>query len=262
MKITLLQTDIRWNSPRENKAAVERLMDANPGADLYVLPEMWATGFDTSPADAPRQGEWALQAMGRMARERGCTVAGGITAEGQGRLYNRFCLVAPDGHCVFYDKRHLFAYGGEDRLFAPGTRRVVARCGGLRLLLQTCYDLRFPVFARNRGDYDMILYIASWPESRQAAWETLLRARAIENQCFVCGVNRTGSDPQCRYAGGSACIDAYGRTLLDLGSGEAAGTVEPDMERLRQFRQKFPVLHDADDFRLLTDDAPGQATAG
>ncbi len=251
MKITLLQTDIRWHEPQENFCAARRLMADAPGSDLYVLPEMWATGFDTALTPNEAEGAAILDMMRRMAAEGGCHVLGSIAMSEGGRLYNRACFVNPDGGATFYDKRHLFSYGGEDRTFTPGRERVIVDCRGVRILLQTCYDLRFPVFSRCRGDYDMIVYVASWPASRREAWTALLRARAIENQCYVAGVNRTGSDPLAAYDGGSLLVDAYGHTVLDLGADETAQTATLDMERQQKFREKFPALADADDFSLI-----------
>ncbi len=250
MKITLLQTDIRWHEPQENIRTARRLMAVHPGSDLYVLPEMWATGFDTAlPADNA-EGVAILDVMRQLAAERDANVLGSIAMSDGGRLYNRACFVRPDGETTFYDKRHLFSYGGEDRTFTPGHERVIVDCRSVRILLQTCYDLRFPVFSRCRGDYDMIVYVASWPASRREAWTTLLRARAIENQCYVAGINRTGNDPLTTYDGGSLLIDAYGRSVLDLGTTETAQTATLDMERQEKFRKKFPVLGDADNFSL------------
>lgn len=253
MRITLLQTDICWNDARANMAAAGRLMEKNPGADLYVLPEMWATGFVTEPDETTaRQGSEALAWMEATARSRRCHVAGSLPVRQDGRFYNRFCLAGPDGLLAHYDKRHLFSYGGEDARYAAGRRRVVTHCCGARLLLLTCYDLRFPVFLRNRGDYDGMICVASWPRSRQAVWDTLLRARALENQCFVAGVNRVGSDPACSYAGGTAWVDAYGRSPQGQPLYDSPGAVsfEPDLERQEAFRKKFPVLADADRFAL------------
>lgn len=260
MQIHILQTDIRWHNPAQNIATAERLMANAPHPIdtrvpvLFVLPEMWATGFDT--ASRPIQAtcdehHTALQWMRQAAQARRALLAGSIATPEDGRLYNRFYLVRPDGTFATYDKRHLFSYGGEPRTFTAGRERIVVECGGWRILLQVCYDLRFPVFARNGAEgYDLILYVANWPESRIQAWDTLLRARAIENQCYVCGVNRTGRDPLCTYCGGSALIDAYGRTVLSPGQAEGIFSATLDLETLRRFREKFPVLRDADPFRL------------
>lgn len=252
MKLTLLQTDIAWNDAEANIATAERLMDLAPGADLYVLPEMWATGFDPAPtASTAAAAVRALDWMRHAAAYRRCAVAGSLAVEAEGQMRNRFYFVTPDD-VRHYDKRHLFTYGGETAHYSPGRERVVVDWAGTRILLQVCYDLRFPVFARNRGDYDLLLYVANWPESRQAVWDTLVRARAIENQCYVAAVNRAGSDPACAYAGGTACIDAYGHTVAHAGTDgtEAVVTAETDLERLRRFRAKFPVLADADTFTV------------
>ncbi len=252
MKLTLLQTDTVWNAPATNIATAERLIAENPGADLYVLPEMWATGFVTTPTPhTAGESAHALDWMRQAARRHRCALAGSLSVEAGGRYYNRLCFVTPDA-LYHYDKHHLFTFGGEHLRYTVGTRRTVVRWAGLRILLQVCYDLRFPVFARNRGDYDLIIYVANWAESRQAAWDTLVRARALENQCFVAAVNRTGSDPSTTYAGGTVFVDAYGHVLASAGKDDrdVALTVEPDLERLARFRTKFPVLSDADSFTL------------
>jgi predicted amidohydrolase len=194
--------------------------------------------------------------MRQISHETGAALAGSVVVQSQGHYYNRFYFVCPDQEPVWYDKRHLFAYGGEDKHFTAGTRRVVVTYGDIRFLLQVCYDLRFPVFSRNRGDYDAILYVANWPESRIRVWETLLSARAIENQCFVIAANRVGDDPACHYAGGSAIIDAFGDPISRAeGSTEqwvsaSLGLAGVGINGLKLFRRKFPVLADADAFEL------------
>ena len=192
-----------------------------------------------------------LRWMRRYAQAHDCAVAGSVAVQENGRYYNRFYFVKPDGEVRSYDKKHLFTYGGEDKRFTAGRERVVVEFRGVRVLLQVCYDLRFPVWVRNRKDYDMILYVASWPTSRVEAWLALLRARAIENQCYVAGVNRVGTDPACEYCGGTLMIDPYGQTLAECERDKVcAVTAEVDMEQLEHFRRKFPVLEDADDFTL------------
>lgn len=260
MHLHILQTDIHWHDVARNIATAERLIESvatetdKDSPTLFVLPEMWATGFDTAPRpaqDIADEHRAALSWMQRAAQAHQAFLAGSIATRGEGgQLFNRFYLVRPDTTFATYDKHHLFSYGGERHAFTAGQERVVIGCGPWRILLQICYDLRFPVFARNRNDYDLILYVANWPDSRRQAWDTLLRARAIENQCYVCGVNRTGSDPLCTYSGGSALVDAYGRTLLDPGTAETAASAHIDLDSLHRFRAKFPVLHDADSFRL------------
>lgn len=239
--------DIKWARPLDNITEAEAMIATAPQTDLYVLPEMWATGFAaTSPAMACH--EAPLQWMQRTANNLGAAVCGGIVVrETDGTFRNRLCFVSPCGHITHYDKRHLFTYGGEHLHYTPGSHRVIATYGGLRFLLLMCYDLRFPVWARYRGDYDAIIIAANWPECRQGAWRTLLRARAIENQCYVIGANRTGSDPVCKYAGQSAIIDPKGDTLAEAeGPSQQCLTADISAECLLVARKKFPVLKDRD----------------
>lgn len=259
--VTLIQFDIQWQQPLANMQAAEAAIMAAPRSDLYVLPEMWSTGFVTS-TDATGSRKDELTWMQQMADRMDAAIAGSLPVEEDGRLYNRLYFITPkvvsplsgeESGVRHYSKRHLFTYGGEDKHYTPGEERVVVEWRGVRYLLQICYDLRFPVFSRNRYDaergaeYDCILYVASWPSSRRMAWDTLLHARAIENQCYVCGVNRIGSDPQCQYNGGTQVVDPYGRTAAACPDNEASSiSVELDMERLASFRKKFPVLRDAD----------------
>lgn len=217
--------------------------------DLIVLPEMFTTGFCVDPSHAEGvidDGAAAVAWMRRMAERYDAAVAGSVAVADGGRYFNRMYFVRPDGGVEYYDKRHLFAIGGEADHYTAGCRRVVVAWRGVRILLQVCYDLRFPVFARSRGDYDMIVYAANWPTPRIAVWDTLLRARAIENQCYVAGVNRAGQDPWCDYCGRTALIDPYGRVAASCGEGERVVTVDIDMDRLTAFRRKFPVLEDRD----------------
>lgn len=264
MKITLLQTDIAWLDPTANMRCAAQLMDAAPDSDLYVLPEMWATGFCTEPGAAWPDETAVLAWMKRQAAARDCAVAGTMAVRVEGEAAygamrgaagginlrrNRFCFVRPDGSTDRYDKRNLFVYGGENRTFAPGTERVIAEWRGVRFMLQVCFDLRFPETARNflSAPYDVLLYAANWPASRRTAWDALLPARAVENQAFVVGVNRTGTDrPSAAdaivYNGGSAAYDACGRCLARLDARPQAVTVNIDVEALHRFRTGFPVL--------------------
>ena len=217
--------------------------------DLIVLPEMFTTGFCVDPshaADVIDDGAAAVAWMRRMAERYDAAVTGSVAVADGERYFNRMYFVRPDGGVEYYDKRHLFAMGGEADHYTAGRRRVVVEWRGVRILLQVCYDLRFPVFARSRGDYDMIVYAANWPTPRIAVWDTLLRARAIENQCYVAGVNRAGQDPWCDYCGHTALIDPYGRVAVSCGEGEHVVTGDIDMDRLTAFRRKFPVLEDRD----------------
>lgn len=253
MKIVILQTDICWTNPAANIQRADEILSRYTDGDLFVLPEMFSTGFCTRPQGvAEPEGGGTLLWMKRKVAERGCAMAGSVAVEEDGRYYNRFYFVHPTGEVQHYDKKHLFTYGGEHRQYTPGTQRVIVSYRGVRFLLQVCYDLRFPVWSRNRKDYDAILYVASWPTPRVGAWKALLRARAIENQCYVIAVNRVGEDPTCQYSGGSAIISPYGETLAACEDGmacEAEAVI--NINDLEDFRKKFPVLNDADDFNLL-----------
>ena len=248
MKVTILQRDIEWANPVLNVQRAEEAIDRNAGADLYVLPEMFSTGFCTQPEGIAESCDSdTLKWMKRKATEIDAAIAGSVAVEQEGKYYNRFYFVKPDGSVTYYDKKHLFTYGGEHLRFTAGEERVVVEWRDVRILLEVCYDLRFPIWARNRGDYDMILYVASWPTPRVAAWSSLLVARAIENQCYVAGVNRVGTDPACEYCGGSVIIDPYGRTIASCADNtECEATAEVDMVALEAFREKFTVLKDAD----------------
>lgn len=253
LTVALLQTDIVLTSAEENIDRVTHIMNQRPEADLYVLPEMWGTGFNPHPDK--HEHEKAARALAWMKEEaagRHCAMAGSLPVfdETDESWRNRFYFVTPDD--VFhYDKRHLFAPGGEAENYTAGTNRTVITWRGWRILLQVCYDLRFPVFSRNRNEYDLALYVANWPASRQEVWHVLLRARAIENQCYVIAVNRVGKDPTCEYCGGSAVIDPYGHTLAACKDECEEGTEAiVDMDSLKVFRKKFPVLDDADGFSL------------
>ena len=252
LRVTALQTDIVWCDAVRNRRRIENLFEQAPAGDIYLLPEMFATGFCMRP-EQPGVADSAadtLAWMQRWAVALNAAIAGSLPVLVDGGYRNRFFFVTP--HRVeTYDKRHLFGYGGEDKVYVPGCERVVVSFRGWRLLLQVCYDLRFPVFARNRGDYDAVLYVANWPASRIEVWDVLLRARALENQCYVVGANRVGDDSMCHYTGHAAIIDPYGRKISECDSeDEAVATAEINMERLAAFREKFPVLSDSDSFSI------------
>ncbi|MDO4986322.1 MAG: amidohydrolase [Prevotella sp.] len=255
MKIAIVQHDIPSSNFLNNMDRLDPLLKQQPGADMYVLPETFATGFmaEGYVGGVGAQSHFMLQWMAYQAMLHNAAIVGSVAKKDtEGLLRNRLIFMHPDGKYDYYDKRHLFTFAGETKDYVPGDRRVIAEWGGVRFLLQVCYDLRFPVFSRSRGDYDAIIYVANWPAQRQDAWQTLLKARAIENQCYVIGVNRVGSDAACKYIGGSVVIDAYGRTIAQCTDGEEGiATVELDMEQLQRFRQKFPVLDDADKFNVL-----------
>ena len=245
--------NLAWCDKEANLRRAEELIRLHPGADVYVLPEMFTTGFCMEPrlAAEPMEGV-ALAWMCRMAAEVDAAIVGSVAiAMAEGSYRNRMCFVEPDGRVTCYDKHHLFSYSGEDKCYEAGKERVIVEFRGVRFFLQVCYDLRFPVFGRNREDYDVALYVANWPDKRRMAWDVLLRARAIENQAVVIGVNRVGTDPMCNYDGGTAAIDFFGYVAARCDdNAEQVVTYEVKMDELRQYRNKFPSLTDSDEFTL------------
>ena len=246
--------DLAWCNTQDNLGRAEQLITNNLGADVYVLPEMFTTGFCMEPhrIAEPMEGP-ALQWMKRMATEADAAIVGSVaTIAPEGGYKNRMYFVKPDGEATYYDKRHLFSYSGEDKHYEPGKERVIVEWRGVRFFLQVCYDLRFPVFGRNCDDYDVAIYVANWPDKRRMAWDILLRARAIENQAVVIGVNRVGTDPICNYDGGTAAIDFFGYVAAKCADNtEEVVTYEVKMDELMLYRSKFPSLTDSDDFRLV-----------
>lgn len=253
MKIVMVQTDISWAKPEENICHAQQLMDEAPDGDLYVLPEMWSTGFATVP-DGIAEDEAnsaALRWMQQTAKERYCAISGSLAVKmADGTFRNRHYFVdGRAGETYYYDKHHLFAYGGENNFYTPGREHAIVNYMGFRLLLLTCYDLRFPCWSRyaDNLEYDAIIYVANWPSSRQSAWQLLLRARAIENQSYVIGINRVGDDEHCHYIGASAVIDVTGHTVAQCRRGiPQALMCEIQLEELQRRRKKFRVLDDRD----------------
>ena len=253
MKVVLLQTDICWGRQDENIRQASRLMDDAQGGDLYVLPEMWATGFVMQPGSmvGSESDCEALQWMQRVAGERQCAVSGSLAVQAaDGSFRNRHYFVdGRSGQTSYYDKHHLFTYGGEHQSYVPGQSHTIVSYMGWRLLLQTCYDLRFPCWSRyaDGREYDAMICVANWPSSRQSAWQLLLRARAIENQCYVIGVNRVGDDEKCHYIGASAVADVRGRTVAQCKRGlQQALMCDISKEHLEYSRSRFRVLEDRD----------------
>ena len=252
MRVTQIQYDIAWGSPAENIKRIEALIGNNPATDLIVLPEMWSTGFDIEPTNIAEGSDGAsLQWMKQTAQNFDCAVAGSIATADGNEYRNRFYFVRPDGSHTFYNKHHLFSYAGENRRYTPGQTRTVVEWRGVRIMLQVCYDMRFPVFMRYIGDYDLMLVVANWPVSRQHSWDILTQARAMENQCYLAAVNRIGRDDMCEYIGGTSMVNPYGEVISRCpDSTPSVITTELDMEMLRSFRQKFPLLNDSDKFKL------------
>ena len=255
MKTTLIQLNIEWGSPEENIRRVERLMVEAPGSDLYVLPEMWSTGFATEPQDIAEDEETSLslQWMRDTARRLNCAISGSLAIQCHHKpqnYYNRHYFIdGRSGKETCYDKHHLFRYGGEDRFYQPGESHSIVEYSGFRILLLTCYDLRFPVWSRfaDSLQYDAIIVVANWPESRQNAWQILTRARAMENQAYLIGCNRVGDDEYSHYRGQSAIISPIGKTLACCQPDkEQTVSFTLDLETVRHQRSKFKVLDDRD----------------
>lgn len=248
MKITGLNLDIVWKNKKDNFQLIkDQLQDQE--ADIFLLPEMFSTGFCMDAAEVSDKNEESLGFLKKMAGEKNAAFCGSAPVEQGGKFYNRMYFVRPDGDISFYDKRHLFSFSGEDKVYTPGRKRVIVEYKGFRFLLQVCYDLRFPVFARNNNDYDAILYVANWPEKRVAAWEHLLKARAIENLSFVFGLNRIGTDGnQLFYKESSHCFFADGTEMSNKNGNIISA--ELSMPELTDFRNHFQFLNDRDQFSI------------
>ncbi|MDT8448838.1 MAG: nitrilase-related carbon-nitrogen hydrolase [Wenzhouxiangellaceae bacterium] len=252
-RCALVQADTRWADPGANRENLARLMDAAPGCELYVLPETCTTGFLGDREHlAELADETDLRWLEAEARRREAAIACSIVAAEGERIFNRFVLAAPDGVRATYDKRHLFGFGGEDRRYTSGDRRVRTELFGRRVDLQVCYDLRFPVWCRNDDGFDIQIFVANWPRPRVEHWRTLLKARAIENQAFVIGVNRVGTDGNgVEHTGSSGAWDALGEALAGpLDHHEQVAVCELDFGALAATREKFPFLADRDAFSL------------
>ena len=257
MRVSLLQSDLVWQSPEENRQQFEAQFAALEGTtDLAVLPEMFTTGFSMQPeVSAETFPGPTLTWMQQCAARYQFALCGSVACKldaGETGYVNRFLFVRPDGSYDVYDKRHLFRMGGEHQHYDAGQTRVVIDYMGWRILPIVCYDLRFPVWSRNQNDYDLMICVANWPEPRRLAWRALLTARAIENQCYVAGVNRIGTDGMnLNYSGDSMLINYKGETELDYAPHSAGQTtVALDQSALAQFRDKFPAWMDADPFQL------------
>lgn len=253
--ISLIQTATHWHDPAANRALFDRWLQQVPSdTDIVLLPEMFSTGFtmasaeQAEPMDGPTV-SWLVEA----ARSAGKTLCGSVVvALGDSSKYvNRLLWVTPAGDVTVYDKRHRFRMADEHLHYAAGQERVVVTHNGIRILLQVCYDLRFPVFARNRGDYDVYVLVANWPAARQHHWNTLLAARAIENQCYVVAVNRVGEDGNgVVYGGGSGIYNFRGEPDVVSFDTETVLSGQLDLAAQASYRQAFPAWQDADEFRL------------
>jgi omega-amidase len=253
IKITVLQTDIIWENPEENIKNINRLVLSQPGSDVYVLPEMFNTGFtDKAEEMAESDDGYTLERIKEISRISGAAICGSLILRNNGHNYNSFVFVKPDGSVTKYNKRHLFGYGGEAEMFTAGTERVVVEYLGWKILLQICYDLRFPVWSRNSDDYDLMIYVANWPSSRRKIHDILVRARAIENVSYLIACNRIGVDGKgISYNGGSTIIDFKGETVANVEDNvQNLITSELDKDEQNLFRKSFPALKDRDNFNL------------
>lgn len=259
LNIVLLENDIAWGDKEANLAKVKQQMANLPlGTDLVVLPELFSTGFITDDRElasslAERNTGDTIRALQTLAREQQVAITGSFLASTAAQLYNRAFFIEPNGEETFYDKRHLFTYGGENKVFNAGRRQApIIRFRGFNIKLIVCYDLRFPVFCRNvHNSYDLLIVVANWPLARQAAWKQLLIARALENECYVCGVNRCGTDSSgLDYSEASSLvIDFKGKVIAQRGKSPLI-TAELSPADLERFREKFPAWRDADEFSI------------
>jgi omega-amidase len=283
LSITLIQSNLHWEDKAANLQMLEeKLKSIKEKTEVVVLPEMFSTGFSMKPEVLAETMEGpTVQWMKRVSAEKKIILAGSFICQGENPeipgqtetvgpdYYNRLVWVLPNGQFGVYDKRHLFAFAGEDDHFSAGTKRLIASVKGWKINLLVCYDLRFPVWARQtsppaplsageglggEAEYDVLIYVANWPEKRIHAWKTLLQARAIENQCYVVGVNRVGTDGNdIYYSGESMVIDPMGEVLYTKKDEEDVFTITLDKKQLLEIREKLPFLKDADFFQIITD---------
>ena len=253
MKVTLIQSPLIWESPKENRNYFEEKINSiAENTELIVLPEMFTTGFTMNPKNVaePMQGETVLWIQS-LAKAKNCAITGSMVIEEKGNFYNRMLFVFPSGEIQFYDKKHLFTLAGEDKVYTSGKQKVIVNYLDWKICLQVCYDLRFPAFSRNSEDYDLLIYVASWPKIRINAWDALLKARAIENMSYVIGVNRIGEDDNgYEYTGHSQAVDFLGEYVVGPTESENIFIAEFDKEKMISTRQRLGFLDDRDDFEI------------
>ncbi|MCU0448355.1 MAG: amidohydrolase [Bernardetiaceae bacterium] len=255
LTVSLLQTDLHWEQPAANLAMLEeQIWQIGQPTDVILLPEMFTTGFSmNAPALAEPMNLHTFKWLKQQAQQTGAAVAGSYMVQVNGQYFNRLVWMQPDGQYFHYDKRHLFRLAGEHQTYTAGQAPLVVQWRGWRICPLICYDLRFPVWSRRTAalDYDLLVYLANWPQPRVHAWSVLLRARAVENQAYCVGVNRTGTDGTGKaYTGDSAIIDFKGEALWHQAGSPTVATRSLDLEALREFRRQFPFEQDADSFTL------------
>ncbi|MCB0657232.1 MAG: amidohydrolase [Saprospiraceae bacterium] len=254
MKVTLIQSNIHWEDAKANREHLDLLLQRVPGdTDLVVLPEMFTTGFTMHAAGQSESMSGASLAwMKEKAASLDAAMVGSLIIREDDQYYNRLIWQMPDGATICYDKKHLFTYAREHETYTPGQRRIKVAYRGWDCLPLICYDLRFPVWSRNIDEYHLLIYVANWPQVRSHAWKTLLQARAIENQCYVLGVNRVGWDDSGHYYSGESCIiDYQGEIMATTKDDEDLLYADLDQEKLVHFRGQYAFLQDRDEFRLL-----------
>lgn len=253
MKIALIQSDLHWENALENRKNFESEINSiDSEVNLIVLPEMFSTGFtmNASAVAETMQGETVLW-MKEVAKQKNAAVAGSLVISENGKFYNRMFFVFPSGEIQYYNKRHLFTLAGEDQFYTAGTEKVIVEYLDWKICLQVCYDLRFPVFARNTENYDLLLYVANWPKIRTNAWDALLKARAIENLSYTIGVNRLGVDANnYEHIGHSQAVDFLGNYILEPQEKNGVFIVELDKNTMYEIREKLDFLSDQDEFEI------------
>lgn len=255
LRVSIVQTDIVWENKQENLRMLrEKLQALRETTEIVVLPEMFSTGFSMNSRELaePISGK-TIQLLIKWADEFQFALCGSFICNEKNLFYNRAFFITPQKEEYYYDKRHLFRMGRETEHFSAGSDKLIISYLGWNICPLVCYDLRFPVWSRNvNNEYDLLIYVASWPQSRRLVWDTLLRARALENMCYVCGVNRIGADGNnLTYDGGSIVYSAKGEALASVSDGEAGiVTTSLNLISLQQLREKFPVWKDADTFQL------------
>lgn len=254
IKVTLVQTTLIWEAPSENRGRLLNLLEPLSGTtDLIVLPEMFTTGFSMNAKSLaePMSGP-TLQWLQKAAARTNAVITGSFIAVDNNQYYNRLIWMRPDGTYEHYDKRHLFSLAKEHNYYSAGQQQLLVELKGWKVLPLICYDLRFPVWSRNTMGYDLLIYVANWPERRSFAWKSLLTARAIENQTYTIGVNRVGIDENdIAYSGDSLLADYAGQTLFTAAHHEHIFTATLSANKQQEFREKFRFLDDRDAFRIL-----------
>ena len=260
LKTSIIQSDLYWEDADANLAMLEeKIWEISEDTDLIVLPEMFNTGFSMNAEKLAEPMNFkTFKWMHQMARQKNAAICGSYIVKESTSFYNRLYFVEPEGGFNFYDKRHLFRMGEEHITYTKGKKKMVYNFRGWKIMPLICYDLRFPVWIKNRYDqktdeleYDLLIFVANWPAPRTNVWETLLRARSMENQCYTLGVNRTGSDGEgIEYSGNSVAFDYKGQLLNKVSDQPSIETVELDLEELNSFRKKFPAYLDWDQFKI------------